>query len=146
MAISSTPGDIIKTFALASCVGVAAYCSELPLAGLIHIVLPHRPECGEANPGPSYYASTGVPLFIRRLREKGCELSRLSVRLYGGADAQNADDCFNIGKRNLKAVQSALDRLGVSYVLADVGGFLSRTLYFDVATGKVKVNTLPIVF
>jgi chemotaxis protein CheD len=143
--ISSSPDDKIKTFALASCVGITAFCSSAHVAGMIHIVLPFRPKNIESSQNPCYYASTGVPLFINSLLEKGCKKSELTVNIYGGANSINFSDCFNIGLRNLHAVQDSLKALGIRYNLADVGGCISRTLMMDVGTGSVKVNTLPII-
>lgn len=146
ISISKVPGDIIKTFALASCVGITAYCASLHIAGMIHIVLPKRPEYSASNQNLCYYASTGVPLFIQKMQDQGCKKSELIVKVYGGAATVRTDDCFNIGSRNLHEVQNLLSRLNVCYTLVNVGGSISRTLFMDVATGAIKVNTLPILF
>jgi chemotaxis protein CheD len=151
ISVSEVPGVIIKTFALASCVAITAYCTSLHIAGMIHIVLPSCPENSVSdsnNPwkrNPCYYASTGVPLFINKLLAKGCKKSELTVKVYGGATTSHCDDCFNIGSRNLRVVRDSLTRLGVRYTLADVGGNISRTLFMDVTTGTVRINTLPII-
>lgn len=144
--ITNNTDDTIKTFALASCVGVTAYSEQHHLAGMIHIVLPYRPESSDSNSSPSYYASTGIPLFIRRLLQKGCRKNDLKINIYGGANAAQQKDYFNIGKRNLAAVEAILERYGINYTLVDVGGRISRTLIMDVSSGSVKVNTLPIEF
>lgn len=145
IAISSVPGDMIKTFALASCVGITAYCSSLHIAGMIHIVLPSRPKNSSSASAPGYYASTGVPIFIHRLLSLGCKKNELVLNVYGGAYAINKGDFFNIGLHNIHAVQNSLKRLNVSYLLTDVGGCISRTLFMDVSTGAVKISKLPII-
>jgi len=142
--ISNDTSDILKTFALASCVGITAYSASLHIAGMIHIVLPNRPENSVSNSSPSYYASTGVPLFIRKMLKAGCHKNELTVSVYGGAFAHCVNDCFNIGVRNIKSVKNILTELNVCYNLTDIGGHISRTLIMDVATGTVKINTLPI--
>lgn len=145
ISISSISGDIIKTFALASCVGITAYCASLHLAGMIHIVLPTRPKHSIVNSKPSYYASTGVPLFIKSLLENGCAKNELAIKIFGGAFSPNKNDYFNIGLRNLNEVENSLRLLNVPYMLVDVGGSNSRTLFMDVATGAIKVHKLPIL-
>lgn len=142
--ISNNPNDIIKAFSLASCVGITAYNASLHIAGMIHIVLPSRPEHSVSDSSPSYYASTGVPLFIQKLLKAGSRKNELVVSVYGGA-ANCVNDHFNIGKRNLNAVKRILVELDICYNLVDVGGNISRTLIMDVATGTVKMNTLPIL-
>lgn len=145
IAISSSPGDVIKTFALASCVGVTAHFAPLHISGMIHIVLPSHPKSSVAVSNPCYYASTGVPLFINKLLDLGCKKEDLFVNVYGGADSLCESDFFKIGLRNINAVQDSLRRLNVPYLMADVGGCVSRTLYMDVATGTVEVSKLPIM-
>ncbi|HEX2937913.1 MAG TPA: chemotaxis protein CheD [Ruminiclostridium sp.] len=141
--ISSTPGDLIKTFALASCVGITAYCAKTHTAGMVHIVLPCKVQ-STIEMSPSYYATTGVPFFIQKMLSCGCSKNDLLVRVYGGANSIKKHDFFNIGMRNLETVKDTLRQLHVPFTLADVGGVISRTLIMDVETGLVEVNALPI--
>lgn len=81
--ISSTPGDVIKTFALASCVTVTAYCPITQTAGMIHIVLPDRSCSVDGNiMCPAYYAVTGVPLLIQQMISHGCRKKDLIINVY----------------------------------------------------------------
>lgn len=144
IAISKNPDDLIKTFALASCVGITAYSKNNHVAGMIHIVLPERPTNSDLQTPPGYYAKTGVPAFINKLLSAGCRKSDLKISIYGGAESRFKDH-FNIGRRNLDSVKEALLNLGLDFILADVGGKISRTLIMDVSTGNVSINTLPIM-
>lgn len=141
--ISSIPGDIIKTFALASCVGITAYCAPMHTAGMIHIVLPGKAG-GGLTEKPCYYAVTGIPIFINKMKNCGCDTSKLEIKVYGGANSIKKGDCFNIGMRNLRAVSDIFKKLHVPFNFIDVGGEISRTLIMDVSTGAVTVNKLPI--
>ena len=145
VAFSSDPKDVIKTFALASCVGITAFCVLPHIAGMIHIVLPDEPEFSISAKNPCYYAATGVPLFIKRLEAHGCTLQNTVFNVYGGASSARKNDFFNIGARNLAAVEDSLRQLRVPYQLTDIGGCVSRSLYLDVGTGAVEVNRQPIV-
>lgn len=144
IAISKNPDDLLKTFALASCVGITAYSSTNHVAGMIHIVLPERPTNSDLKTPPGYYAKTGVPLFITKLLNTGCRKSDLKLQIYGGAESRNKDS-FKIGQRNLASVQEILLKLGFDFTLADVGGKISRTLIMHVSTGNVSISTLPIM-
>lgn len=145
IAISKNPDDCIKTYALASCVGITAYSKNNHIAGMVHIVLPERPKNSETRVPPGYYASTGVPLFIKKLLTAGCYKSDLTICIYGGAKS-HCKDHFNIGRRNLFSVQKVLTELGFNFTLVDVGGNISRTLMMDVSTGNVSIDKLPIIF
>lgn len=145
LAFSCEPKDVIKTFALASCVGITAFCAAPLVAGMIHIVLPDAPEYSSVTQSPCYYAATGVPLFVERLAAHGCKKDEIIVNIYGGASSVRKNDFFNIGARNLAAVEESLRRLRVPFRLADVGGLVSRSLYLDVGTGAVAISRQPIV-
>lgn len=142
--VSNKRTDIIKTFALASCVAVIAYSPSKKVAGMIHIALPF-PGRSESGLGPGHYATTGVPLLIDTMcGVYGCLKGDLRISIYGGANSINAQDLFNIGRRNVKAVTSTLSSLNLVVHKAEVGGIISRTLEMDVITGSVRVNTQPI--
>jgi len=146
LAISDNKNDIIKTFALASCVAVTVYCSKKNAAGMVHIALPSpSPSGNNGRTRSTYYAKTGVPLLINRMcAEFGCSKHELEIRLYGGADSIRNDDVFNIGRRNIEAVKKVLSSLNLKYHTAEVGGIISRTLEMDVASGKIKIFTQPL--
>ena len=59
-AASRTPGDVIKTFALGSCVAVIFYDPLIKAAGMIHVVLPDASLVpGKVPEKPGYFADTG---------------------------------------------------------------------------------------
>ena len=142
--ISNNRKDIIKTFALASCVAVTAYCSPCKVAGMIHIALPSPPYDIDTNARPGYYATSGLPLFVNKMCSVyGCSIKDLRIDLYGGSNSIN-EDVFQIGKKNIAMVKKILMDMNLLYYIDDTGGNISRTLSMDVATGTVKVMTQPI--
>jgi chemotaxis protein CheD len=145
-AVSETTTDAIKTYALASCVAVTAYCPSKKAAGMIHIALPAAPAGAEQDYKPAYYADMGVPLLIQAMScHFGCRKEEMILRMYGGADSIRKNDRFNIGRRNIEAVTSVLSGMDLRVHSADVGGTISRTITLDVATGAVKTVTQDIV-
>lgn len=143
--VTGNPDDTIKTFALASCVGITAYSPLRKIAGMTHIVLPACPDSPDVHT-PCYYADRGVPLFIDRLCAAGCTIGELRFKLFGGADSMRKDDIFNIGARNLEAVERILREKRVDYQKAEVGGTISRTLTMNAGTGEVSVRSLRISY
>jgi len=144
-AISNKREDVIKTYALASCVGVTLYCPRNGVAAMLHTVLPDHHLVNSSITNPSYFVSTGVPLLLNRLeKEFGCKKRDLIIRLYGGANSINQSDLFHIGKKNLNAITHLLTDLNLKYTFSDVGGNESRTIEIKVASGDVKVFKQPI--
>lgn len=142
--ISDRDGDIIKTYALSSCVAVTAYSPVRKVAGMIHVARPEPTE-GEQDINPAYYASTGIPLLIEKMcRDYGCTRHELQVSLYGGADSSRRDDMFNLGKRNVHTACMILESLGMYVWKVETDGRMSRTLYMDVSKGDVRVRKLPL--
>jgi chemotaxis protein CheD len=144
--VSNNQTDIIKTFALASCVAVTAYCPRKKAAGMVHVALPVYTG-KEVPPNRGYYASTGIVYLVGKLcRKYGCKMDELIIQIYGGANSIHVNDMFKIGEKNILAVMEALSGLGLKIHKAEIGGFVSRTIELDVATGKIKMSTLPIKF
>ncbi len=143
-AVSDIESDRLKTFALASCVAVSAYCPPKKIAGMIHVALPAPLNKNDILARPCYFATTGIPLFINKLvRDYGCKKDGLIIGVYGGANSIKAEDLFNIGKKNIDTVRKILKELNLKISTSEVGGILSRTLEMNVATGAIKITTYP---
>jgi chemotaxis protein CheD len=142
--VSNEQTDTIKTFALASCVAVTVYCPKNKAAGMVHVALPAYTG-NEVPRNCGYYASTGVAALIGKIcRNYGCIKEELIIQMYGGASSMNGNDIFKIGEKNIMAVMKALSGLCLKIHKAEIGGYISRTIELDVATGSVKMSTLPI--
>ena len=142
--ISNNIDEVIKTFALASCVAVCAYHPSKNIAGMAHIALPtNRSE--DKNSNPYYYADTAVPLLINNMcRRYNLSNNELDIKIFGGANSIRHDDVFNIGRSNIQAVRVALEKLELKCRMAETGGTISRTIEMSVSTGAIKVFTQPI--
>lgn len=145
-AISANENDVIKTFALASCIAVTVYSSLRKVAGMIHIALPNptNEEAGIIRPG--YYAATGMPILINKLcKDYGCLRGELKIHLFGGAKSVKKGDVFNIGERNTEAVKNILGEMNLNYSAKEIGGTFSRTIEMYVSTGVINVFTQPLI-
>ncbi|QHQ63354.1 archease [Anaerocolumna sedimenticola] len=143
--ISDKENDIIRTYALASCVGVTAYSPVKKMAGMIHVVLPYPFDNNDRKERPGYFAETGIPLLINTMCIKyGCRKEDLVIQMYGGADSRFHNDVYNVGRRNIDAVKHKLYELGLKIHKDDLHGIESRTLIMEVKTGLVRVYRQPI--
>jgi chemotaxis protein CheD len=138
--ITQNPADVLKTFSLATCVGVTAYSPRNRVAGMLHIMLPSCPDDASRILRPYYYASSGLPLFLEKLLSAHCIKSDIEFRVYGGASSSCKEDCFRIGTRNLIEIENLLIYHKLYYKMVDVAGNVSRTLIMDSLTGNVTVN------
>lgn len=140
MVVSNNIEDTIKTFALASCVGVVAYSFSKKVGGMIHIALPKPFNSKEGDTRCCYYASTGIPRFINLMcKEYGCIKGELTISIYGGANSIRSNDIFNVGRKNLQAVRNILNEMNLKFNDTETGRNVSRTIELNVLSGQVKV-------
>ena len=127
---------------LGSCVGLAAYDPVARVGGMAHIVLPN--SHGKAGEGSSKYADVAVPLLIEKMKHMGAILSRIRVKIAGGAQMSSArglGDVFKIGEDNVEAVAAVLATHGVSITASSIGGNRGRTFRLCITTGAATVSS-----
>ncbi len=138
--VSDQQEDVLKTYALGSCVAVTVYSSANRAAGMIHVVLPSALNARDAAKRPGYFARTGIPLLIDAMCHRyGCCKDELDIHMYGGMDSAFFHDVFNIGQNNILAAKYALLDMGLTIQKVDLRGNESRTLSMAVKTGAVEV-------
>ncbi len=139
--VSNRRDDVIKTYALGSCVAVITYDQKNGVAGLIHIALPEsKVNAGKAERLPGYFADTGLPLLVRGMERHGAEKKNIRVRIAGGASIMDENRNFDIGRRNTIAVKRFLWKNGLGVIREDTGGNSSRTVAINVSDGVVTVS------
>jgi chemotaxis protein CheD len=139
--VSGKSEDVLKTYALGSCVAVCAYDQANRVAGLMHVALPEakvNPQKAERLPG--YFADTGLPLLLNDMLKSGAERKNIRVKLAGGSSIMDQNRNFDIGKRNAIAVKRYLWKNGLGVIREDTGGNASRTVTFHVADGAIIVS------
>lgn len=148
-AVSDNREDIIKTYALASCIGLVIYDSKEKRLGMVHIVLPDKPRVGEEDSRKrlGFFADTAVPLLFEKVFGGYPDESRpYQVSLYGGAASNKKDDMFCIGERNLDRIEEILKENNIYYTKKNTGGRISRTIEAYVEDGKIIVYQQDITF
>lgn len=139
--ISGEMGDVIKTFALGSCVAVMIYDQTSHIAGMIHIALPDSAiDQAKAMARPAYFADTGLALMIEDMKKLGVTRQNIWIKIAGGANIMDPNGVFDIGKRNVLAVKKVLWKSNLGPVAEDIGGDKSRTVYFSVETGAIVLS------
>lgn len=139
--VSGDTDEVLLTYALGSCVAIAAHDAAAGVGGLLHFMLPEsKLEPAKAEHNPSMFADTGIPHLLARMAELGAERRRLAIRIAGGAQMLSGREMFQIGRRNSLAARKLLWREGLMIAGEAVGGEVSRTVRLEVATGRVFVR------
>jgi chemotaxis protein CheD len=141
LAISDTPGDVLVSLGLGSCIGLALVDRRAGVAGLAHIVLPAT--SGEPAPqSMNKFADHAVPTLLDGMVERGASRVFLHAALVGGASmfASAGPRTLEVGQRNAAAVRELVKARRVPVVAEAVGGSRGRTVRVDVASGTVSVR------
>jgi chemotaxis protein CheD len=132
------------TLGLGSCVAVALWDPGARVGGLAHVLLPSRTLARDQS-NPAKFPESAVPLLIGRIEELGGSARRLTARLVGGA-AMFANiatpGVAQMGERNVAAMHEALKMARVPVTGEDTGRDYGRSVYFDVASGRLEVRSV----
>lgn len=140
MAVSADPDETLVTYALGSCLGVAAWDKQAKVGGLLHFMLPTssiNPQKAEEN--PAMFGDTGLPAFLEALFALGATRRHLVLKLAGGAEI-NGHDSFEIGKRNLLLARRLLWKNAIAPSAEAVEGKVGRTLRLEIGSGRVLLK------
>jgi len=137
MRVSNDPSELLVTFSLGSCIGVAIYDPDVKVGGMLHYMLPEKKlDLEKAAIKPYMFADSGIPLLFKKAYELGAKKSRMVVKVAGGAQILDESGYFNIGKRNYAALRKLFWRNNVMIAAEDIGGNVNRTMYLRLSDGK----------
>lgn len=143
MKVSNQPEELLVTHALGSCIGLAVYDPQAKVGGILHYMLPDSSlDSIKAQEAPFMFADTGIPRLFRECYRLGATKQRMIVRVAGGSQVLGGQEHFHIGRRNYAALRKIFLKNNVLIHREDVGGQRARTLYLEMATGKVWVKTI----
>lgn len=141
-----TRRDCVLTTVLGSCVSVTAHHPNTGAAGLSHAFLPTDKGDGLAQCGPCRFADTAPLALLDRFAALGIPPHELVLGVYGGARSLTAgargEDFLDVGAGNVAATLDLLAELGLTAQRQDVLGDRGRKLWFDAATGAVRIEPL----
>ena len=145
MKVTDKPDETLITYALGSCLGIIVHDPVARVAGLLHVMLPSSEiDAAKAKIQPAMFVDTGVPLLFKECYRLGARKERMTVSVAGGSFAgkSDADDSFQIGKRNMITLRKLLWKNGVLISADETGGLQqSRTMSVQVDSGIVSLRT-----
>ena len=133
------------TYALGSCVGICLYDKHMKVGGLSHIMLPESSMFSKNDINRMKFADTAIVDLVEELVKLGAHKSRLTAKIAGGAqmfEVQQGSMIGTIGDRNVSSVKQTLHALRIPILAEDTGLNYGRTVYFDLDTGIMKVQSL----
>lgn len=139
--VSKTPDDVIITYSLGSCIGVALWDAARQIGGLLHFQLPTMTlDAERAKSKPFMFADSGLAELIKQMVANGADKRNLKCRIAGGAKMLADASSFDIGKRNHTAIKKALWQAGILIQSEECGGDIPRTMSVEVGNGKVSLR------
>ncbi len=141
MKVSNQPEDVIVTYSLGSCIGVAIYDPVAHVGGLLHYMLPESSLDGNrAKRNPYMFGDTGIPALFKSAYKLGAKKSRVKVVVAGGAQILDQKGFFNIGKRNYLILRKLFWKNNVMIDYEDVGGTYNRTIKMIISDGSIWIK------
>ncbi len=140
LAVAKAP-EVIVTYALGSCVGIALYDNISKIGGLAHIMLPSSKESVANKDNLKKYADTGIQLLINEMSAAGANINNLTAKIAGGAQMFASSAIMSIGDRNVHSVKSILSALNIKIIGEQTGENFGRTVFLHTDTGKYEIKT-----
>ena len=137
--VSTSPGEVLVTYSLGSCIGVTVYDGVARVGGLLHFQLPDAVE--SEIPNPALYGDSGLAVMLSKLERAGARRENLRVCFAGGANMLSNARCFDIGAKNIASIRTQLLGRGLRAEAKDVGGTVPRTMTMRMSDGAVALRT-----
>ncbi len=142
MGISDNAEDVLVTYSLGSCVGLALYDPEVRVGGLVHCMLPlSKTDKSKAKKNPCMFVDTGVAVLLQGLFDLGAQRKRLVAKVAGASRLLDEKGMFKIGERNYTVLRKILWKNDVLIASEDVGGQKARTMYLHIETGLTIIKS-----
>lgn len=142
MKVSNQPDDLLITYSLGSCIGLALYEPRLRLGGLIHCMLPLSSiDPDRANERPCMFTDTGVPLLIRTMLDLGAKTENLVAKVAGAASLLDNSGHFSIGDRNQVILRTILRKHQIAIAAEETGGNKARTMSLHLQSGVTLLRS-----
>lgn len=133
--ISQTPCKV--TTILGTCVSVCLFDPLERWGGMNHFMLPYRIEGKLAS---TQFGCSSTASLIREFVRLGCQLQRLTAKLFGGATMHiRPERGWLLGDENVAVAEEVLKQHGITVVGRDVGGVRGRKLVYRTHDGQCDV-------
>jgi chemotaxis protein CheD len=142
MIASNAANAELVTHSLGSCLGVMIYDPIVKAGGLLHAMLPSsKIDPPKAVESPFMFLDTGLPRLFHAVFGLGAQKPRILVKVAGGSQFLEEKCIFNIGQRNIAALNEILSRNGIRPLAMDVGGNYCRTVRMGLAEGTITIHS-----
>ena len=131
----------MKAF-LSSCVGLGLYDSKQRFGGLLHILLP-EPISSIPDSHTTYYARTGIPIFIEAMKAKGAKTQDMIAFIAGGAlvnPLSSQEMSLNIGHKTLEITLSFMKSNGIPIKMFEASGVNPFSINLHIDTGTCSID------
>ncbi len=143
--VSSDINDVLTTYSLGSCIGVALFDPQAKVGGLLHYQLPTSTlDKPKAEKFPFMFADTGMAILVKKLLAMGAGAKRMQVKIAGGSTMATGPKGFDIGKRNYLSIRKVLWQNGMFIDSEDIGGTSPRNMYLNMNDGVVTVRSVGV--
>jgi chemotaxis protein CheD len=140
--VSANADDVLITYALGPCLGVAIADLEAGVGALLHAQLPTAGADSERlRRNPAQFVDSGLVTMLEAMIELGAEPARMSVKVAGGAHVMDDLNIFQIAKRNYAVLKKLLWKNNLLIAAEDVGGNVPRTMSLEVGSGRVVIQS-----
>ena len=145
MSVTADPSSVLVCLGLGSCLAISAYDPVSKVAGMAHLVIASSKGMNHSTASPAKYVDTGIPALFGEMSRQGASVSRLVIKLIGGAKmsaAPGLDDFFDIGEKNLAMARDILTAKSIPVAATETGGDRGRSVRMFVDTGTVMVSSI----
>jgi chemotaxis protein CheD len=133
-------GDVLAAYGVGSCIIVACYDRDMPVAAMLHGILPEkRVSRGAAE---NKYLNTGIENMVKALIKDGVSITNMEAKIFGGAKMFDVKaESEAIGERNIRMAKETLKKMGIGIVSEDTGSNFGRSIEFRVADKSATVKS-----
>ena len=139
--VGKQQGCVLQAF-LGTCVGVAVFDTVADVGGLIHLLLPEPASPGSIDQ-PEKYATTGMPLFLKKLMNLGATPKNMTAVVAGGAlvgPVTPQDIHLDIGGRTAENAYIALHDAGIKVQRSETGGFFTCSIELNMLNWQYRID------
>ncbi len=143
MAISHDENDILVTYSLGSCVGVALYDPVTHVTGMMHCMLPTvGADAEKAKEKPCMFVDSGMTALLQEMFNRGAEKKNIICKVAGAGHPMDDKNLFRIGERNYAILRKILMKNNMLIKGELIGDKTAKTMFISVANGTttVKIN------
>ena len=138
---ASRQPTIVHTL-LGSCVAVCLYDVHTRVGGMNHIFLPGEADMKHFD-APARFGVNAMELLINRIMNLGGLRHHLAAKIFGGAHMLPSVSIENgTGKKILEFVFEFLENESIKIVNQDIGGTITRRVYFHTDSGAVFLKRI----